>query len=156
MNDLVKLEPSFQKFADFPTRLDFLLDHEGGGLTWIGAYGPTSRWEIGIKNGMDIMEKHGFPPTIVTRPMHGGHFGVLRFLTIFDKRNSDEVTKVTEMNVELCNMVIDLGFIPYKTPAWVVRRHEHNINSNFLKLIKRVKDALDPNGIMNPGKWLLD
>lgn len=153
VTNIVALEPAFQKFADFPTRLDFLLDR--GGLTWIGTYGPTSQWEIGVKRGMEIMMKHGFPPTVVTRPMMGGHFGVLRFITVFDKRNAEEVQRVTALNTELCDIVIDKGFIPYKTPVWVLKRHRDKINANFLALLKKIKATIDPNNIMNPGKWLL-
>lgn len=148
---LAKIAPRFEKFAEFPTELDFLL--ELGGLTWIGTFGPISKWKEGVKRGMNLMQEFRFPPIVVTRPMHGGHFGVLRFIAVFDKSDSAGVKRVTELNCALSDLVIDLGFFPYKTPPWVVERHRDKIDPNFLKLLDRVRKLLDPNGIMNPGKW---
>ncbi|MCZ6690869.1 MAG: FAD-binding oxidoreductase [Planctomycetota bacterium] len=149
--DIVPIEPGFRKLAEFPTRLDFLLDR--GGLTWIGTYGPISRWEEGLQKGIEVMERRGFPPLVVTRPMRGGHFGVLRFISTFDKEDADEVTAVRDLNVELSDVSIDLGFIPYKTPPWLIRRHKDRIDPGFLALLKKIRSVMDPDGILNPGKW---
>ncbi len=148
---LVKVAPRFEKFADFPAELDFLL--ELGGLTWIGTFGPISGWKEGVKRGMNLMEEQGFAPIVVTRPMQGGHFGVLRFIAVFDKSDSEQVERVTELNRALSDLVIDLGFFPYKTPPWVIKRHRDKLDPNFLKMVAKVQKLLDPNGIMNPGKW---
>ncbi|MBI3271317.1 MAG: FAD-binding oxidoreductase [Planctomycetes bacterium] len=153
IRDLVRIEPRFVAFADFPTRFDFLLDHPGGGLTWIGSYGPTSQWEAGIKAGMRIMEERGFPPIVVTRPMAGGHFGVLRLITVFDKRDEAEVRRVRALNEALADLVLEKGFVPYKTPGWVVRRHAKALDPGFVRVLGAVRNALDPNRILNPGRW---
>lgn len=151
VSKLVKISPGFEKFADFPVELDFLL--KLGGLTWIGTFGPTSKWKEGVTQGMRLMEERGFPPIVVTRPMHGGHFGVLRFMAIFDKRDKQRVRQVKELNEALCDLVMSLGFFPYKTPPWVIQRYRDKIDPGFLKLLGAVRSTLDPNGIMNPGKW---
>ena len=151
VHKLVQITPRFEKFADFPVELDFLL--ELGGLTWIGTYGPISKWKEGIKQGMQLMEGYGFPPIVVTRPMQGGHFGVLRFIAVFDKSDSERVNRVTRLNEALSDLVMALGFFPYKTPPWVVHRHRDKIEANFLTLLGKVRKLLDPGGIMNPGKW---
>ena len=39
IEDLIAVAPTFGRFADFPMTLDFLLDHPGGGLTWVGTMG---------------------------------------------------------------------------------------------------------------------
>lgn len=150
---LVKVSPGFEKFADFPVELDFLL--KLGGLSWIGTFGPISKWKEGVRRGMRMMEDRGFPPIVVTRPMQGGHFGVLRFMAIFDKADTKRVQQVKELNETLCDLVISLGFFPYKTPAWVIRRHRDKFDPGFLELLGKVRSVMDPNGIMNPGKWPL-
>jgi glycolate oxidase len=91
---LIKLNPEFAKLSEFPTTLNFLLDHGGGGLTWIGSYGPTNVWKEAVRCGFKIMSKNDFPPLVVTRPMRGGHFGVLRFIMIFDKTNKEELERI--------------------------------------------------------------
>lgn len=143
-----KLLPDLAKLMNLPARLDFLLDR---GLTWIGTYGPPSKWAEGIAIGTEIMERHGFPPAIVLRPMLLGHYGVLRLLCTFDK--ATEVDRVRAMNAEIVDRVVDLGFVPYKTPPWVVDRIRPRINPAFLKTLAGLRAALDPAGIMNPGKW---
>ena len=149
--DIVPLEPGFKKFAEFPTRLDFLLDR--GGLTWVGTYGPVSRWVEGLRAGLEVMERRGFPPLVVIRPMRGGHFGVLRYITTFDKKDEGEVHAVREMNAELTDVALNVGFVPYKTPPWVLRRHRDRIDPGFLALLEKIRSVMDPKGILNPGKW---
>jgi len=43
----------------------------------------------------------------------------------------------------------------YKTPAWALRELLPKIDPGLLSLMKRVKDLMDPSGILNPGKLLL-
>ncbi len=150
---LVRLNPAFTKFTEMPTTLDFLLDHGGGGLTWVGTYGPMSQWEKGIKKGISILEGMGFPPVMVSRPMNGGHFVVLRFIILFNKKDNGEVQKVREVNGILCRSLLELGFIPYKTPPWVVEMMRNNLDPVFRNWTQEVRKLFDPNGIMNPGKW---
>jgi len=149
---LLKVNPAMGKFADFPTDLEFLTNHGGGGLTWIGTYGPLSKFTEAADKGIEIMTRHGFPPMIVSRPMRGGHFGVLRFISIFDKKDDSEVEKVKALNHELLSMLADRGFIMYKTPVWAWRELSPRLDPGMLAMMKKIKGLLDPNGIMNPGR----
>ena len=155
IKDLVKINPTFGKFADFPTTLDFLTDHGGGGLTWVGSYGPVSAWEDAVRKGTEIMLKKGFPPTHVNRPMKGGHYCIMRFITIFNKEDKDEIERVKDLNRALLDVTLEHGFIPYKTPAWVVEKIKDRLDPGFVKLFTGIKKLIDPNMIMNPGKWQL-
>jgi len=153
---LVKLNPMFSKFADFPTRLEFLVDTPGGGLSWVGTYGPLSRFKEYADRGIEIMERHGFPPAVVSRPMKGGHFGVLRYLTVFDKSDADERRRVREMNIEISRAGYDLGFLTYKTPAWAVEILKDYIDPTFVEVMGAIRKQLDPKGIMAPHCWRFD
>ncbi|MBI4569716.1 MAG: FAD-binding oxidoreductase [Planctomycetes bacterium] len=153
--NLVALEPRFAKFADMPARLDFLLNHPGKGLTWVGTYGPTARWEEGVERGFAIMERHGFAPILVSRPMDGGHFGVLRLIALFNKRDPADARRVAAMNTEVADMLVSLGYFPYKSPAWVVERYRGRMDPGFLHLFSAVRRALDPFCVLNRGKWPL-
>ena len=72
--------------------------------------------------GNAIMDRHSLPPTVVSRPMKGGHFGVMRFITTFDKVDAAERELVRQVNVELVEAGLELGFVPYTTPPWVVEQ----------------------------------
>ncbi len=149
---LLKVNPALKDFADFPTDLKFLTDHGGGGLSWIGTYGPLSRFGETADEGMRIMAEHGFAPLIVSRPMRGGHFGVLRLITTFDKKKPADVDRVRKVNSALLEMMTERGFVMYKTPMWAWRKLATRMDPGMLGLMSRVKAMVDPHGIMNPGK----
>jgi glycolate oxidase len=152
---LVSLHPAMNKFSSFPTDLDFLTDHPGGGLTWVGTYGPLSRFDEAAEAGVQIMVNHGVAPAIVSRSMKEGHYGVLRFLCTFDRKNPQDIAQVKAVNLDLLRAMTARGFIMYKTPAWALRELLPQIDPGFLSLMRKVKDLLDPQGIFNPGKLLL-
>src|SRR2546423_6264026 len=60
-DEVARLVPALAKMAELPTTLDFLLDYPGGGLTWVGSYGPGDRWVAGAQRGMDLLTEHGVP-----------------------------------------------------------------------------------------------
>jgi glycolate oxidase len=152
---LVRLEPKLARLAEFPTRLDFLLDHPDGGLTWVGTYGPLSRFEAACADGIAVVERHGFPPTIVARPMKGGHYAVLRFIQLFRRDDADDRARVQRCNAELCDVLHRHGFVMYKTPAWAIDRYRAHLDPGFARLVREVRGLLDPDRIMNPGRWEL-
>jgi FAD/FMN-containing dehydrogenase len=156
VDDLLRLAPDLAPFAELPTRLEFLLDHEGGGLSWVGAYGPTSRMEEGARAGIEAMERAGFPPLVVLRPMKRAHFGILRFIERFDRRDAEETARVARLNRELGRMLLDLGYVPYKCPAVLLDDVLERMDPGFRDLMLRVKRAVDPRGILSPERWRLD
>jgi hypothetical protein len=149
---LISVNPLLAGFADFPVDLTFLTDHGGGGLSWMGTYGPLSRFEDTAEAGIAIMQRHGFPPLIVSRPMRGGHFGVLRLITTFDKSSPEEVEAVKAVNHDLLELITERGFIMYKTPVWAWNVLLPKIDEGMIRLMGRVKKLMDPMGLCNPGK----
>jgi FAD/FMN-containing dehydrogenase len=150
---LVDVVPQYAKLAELPTTLDFLLDYPGGGLTWVGSYGPSTQWLEGAEKGMALLEEHGFPPFLVARPMAGGHYFVLRFVACFDKSNEPEVARVRTVMGQLADLVLDHDFVPYKASADAARRVLARAHPGFVDLLGRVRGLLDPDGRMNPGRW---
>lgn len=152
VESLIAVNPVLGSFAQFPVDLKFLTDHGGGGLSWMGTYGPLSRFEETAEAGMKIMASHGFAPLIVSRPMRGGHFGVLRLITTFDKKSPQEVEAVKAVNQDLLELVTEKGFIMYKTPVWAWKVLLPKIDEGMIRLMQRVKKLMDPAGLCNPGK----
>ena len=131
---------------------------EYGGLSWVGTY-MTSRPETvvkGVETAFDIIEKHGFEKCLYTRMMKGGHYYAFRFLLRFSKENEGETERMQALNKELFESLFDLGAFPYKTPAWAANYILQHCDENWAELLKTVKKAIDPNMIMNPGRWGLE
>jgi FAD/FMN-containing dehydrogenase len=145
--------PGMAKLAELPTTLDFLLDFPGGGLAWVGSYGPGASWVAGATAGMAVLEDHGFPPFLVARPMEGGHYYVLRFVACFDKGDPSDVARTAKSMGALADCVLDHGYVPYKASAPAAERVLARAHPGFTDLLVRVRDALDPDRRMNPGRW---
>jgi FAD/FMN-containing dehydrogenase len=150
---LVKLLPGMAKLAELPTTLDFLLDFPGGGLAWVGSYGPGRGWVDGAEAGIGVLEDHGFPPFLVARPMDGGHYYVLRFVACFDRHDPSDVARTGKCMGALADCVLDHGYVPYKASGPAAERILARAEPGFADLITRVRDALDPDRRMNPGRW---
>lgn len=155
VDDLLRLAPDLQAFAELPARLGFLLDHKGGGLTWVGTYGPMERLEEGTRAGARLLEAAGHPPMVVSRPMRGGHFAVLRFIERFDRGDEAAVASVRALNLALGRALMDLGFVPYKCPETLLDELLARLDPGFRELMLRVKRAADPAGILSPERWRL-
>lgn len=125
----------------------------GGGLTWVGAYGPMSNWLDTIKKGCEIQDKYGFTRTSYTRIMAEGHYAGLRWVLPFDKGDPKQLKKIKALWKEQLEMVIENGYIPYKTPVTAIQMLEKRADPEWVRLNQRVKEMLDPNNIMNPGRW---
>jgi len=148
---MVKAFPEYSKFSEFPTTLDFLLDR-GGGLTWVGSYGPNKKWIEGAEGGSKILEKYEFPPLLVSRSMKEGHYQVLRFIIPFKRYDVEEKKIVRECLKELAQFLLDKGYVPYKMPSWLAPIVWERADRGYLELLKKMKMAIDPSGIMNPRK----
>ncbi len=138
--------------AAFPMQALGVLS-SGGGLMWVGTYGPMSTWLETVKKGCELQDKYDIARTCYTRIMNEGHFAGLRWMLPYDKEDPDLVQKIKDLCAEQLDLVLETGYIPYKTPVWAVRKLEERVSPDWLKLHRRVKEMLDPNNIMNPGRW---
>lgn len=144
--------PSPSSTAHFPMQTLPVLS-SGGGLTWVGCYGPMSRWLETVEKGCALQDKYDISRSCYTRVMNEGHFVGLRWMLPFDKGNPDMVNRVKALCDEQLDLVLQMGYIPYKTPYWAVTKIEHRAGAEWVRLHRRVKEMLDPNNIFNPGRW---
>ncbi len=140
-------------FQNLPISISGLLEY--GGCTWLGTYMGTNSNSVvnGVRTAFDIIGKYGFEKCLYTRMMKGGHFFAFRFLLRFSKENEEEAERMRKMNKELLENLFELGAIPYKTPAWAANMVLERCDPNWINLFKKIKKTMDPNGIMNPGRW---
>jgi FAD/FMN-containing dehydrogenase len=152
--DFGDLQKVFMSILDLPTQLPALYDLKaGGGLTWVGSYVPSSRVHIGMKKGEEIHRKNHFFPVIVMRPHKQDHYFVLRFILAFDRKSKEETALARQTLQELAAVILDdCKGVPYKPAGWAVQMLQDRADPPSIEFLKRVKQFMDPNGIMNPGR----
>ncbi len=142
------------KVLDVPMTFAGLFTHGPGGLTWIGAYGPCSQYETAWNVANDVFSRHKkFTPWIYAKTFKHGHFGAMRTLLGFDRSNAEEVREARVLMQEMAEELMNVGYIQYKTPVWCTEMLLEKIDPNYALLMKKIKNAIDPNRIMNPGRW---
>jgi FAD/FMN-containing dehydrogenase len=145
-------EPRPSSRAGFPMQALGVLS-SGGGLMWVGCYGPMSKWAETVEKGCLIEDKYELCRGAYTRVMNEGHFVGLRWMIPYDKGDPETVRRVIAATNEQLDLVLEMGFVPYKTPVWAVRRLEELAGPELVGLQRRLKNLMDPNNILNPGRW---
>jgi glycolate oxidase len=128
-------------------------DHRGAGLEWVGSVMPISRWPSAYKRCEKIMEDYGFTPILDLEAEDNFHCGLFRAIIPFNKADPDEIAKTKELMKEVLEITLSEGGVIYKPPDWVADILRSRGDPGFFRLMKRLKELLDPKGIMNPGRW---
>lgn len=138
------------EWIDFPSdAFKVLTEHDG--LTWVGTYIHPKHWAAALAGGRKIIEKYGFELMAFLKPMHMLHFAEFKFIIRFPK-DDETISRVRHCNEELLDLALSLKAIPYKTPVWSARKLKQIADPTFFELVKHLRNFLDPNNIMNPGR----
>lgn len=124
----------------------------GAGISWPGTFTPAKKWAPVYTKWKEILQEHKLSPSVRMSMYRGVHYGMLRAMIPFNKQNPDEVENAREAIVECLKVDLEEGGIPYKPPLDFVEEINRVADPGYLSLLKRVKQMLDPNDIMNPGK----
>ncbi len=141
------------KLAELPTTLDFLLDFPGGGLAWVGSYGPPA--SVGRRRHAGCRRSK---PTASRRSSSPGRW---RAAVTTCCASSPASTRRTPRRSSVCaacmgelaDVVLDHGYVPYKASADAARTHHRASRSRVGRALGRVRTPLDPERRMNPGRW---
>lgn len=138
-----------------PQPLTFMDLMFGGGAEYLGCYIPTETLATAYNKGIDISKKYGFQYMQVARPFRTGHVTGIMYAFPFDKMNPEMVQNVLNILVEISDMAINLGGVPWKPSPTVQKTVLKHADPEFIDFMKKIKTMLDPNGIMAPGEWAL-
>jgi len=124
----------------------------GGGISWPGTFTPAKKWPEVYNKWKEILIDHNLSPATRATNYRGVHYGMLRAMIPFNKQSPEETENARHAIVECLKVDLDAGGIPYKPPVDFAIEINKRAHPGYLSLLKRVKQMLDPNDIMNPGK----
>jgi len=75
------------------------------------------------------------------------------FRTYFDRRNAMEITEAHAWNAELHRRLSAIGIHPYRVNVQEMPAYFDDNTSGNLNTLRALKKALDPNGIIAPGRY---
>ncbi len=129
---------------------------KGGGFEYVGAFMPLEKIPEAYEKGAEIARKYSIAPTLGSRLIGGVHTVVMFFSYSFNRADSKDMENSRRALHETNQLALDLGGIPWKAELEGQNLILNQIDPSYTKLMKTIKNALDPNGIMNPGNWEVD
>ncbi len=127
----------------------------GAGISWPGTFTPANKWAPVYTAWKNILIDRNLSPSVRMSMYRGVHYGMLRAMIPFNKQNPEETENARQAIVDCLKVDLENGGIPYKPPVDFGREINKMAHPGYLALLKRVKQMLDPNDIMNPGKLAL-
>ena len=129
---------------------------KGGGFEYVGAFMPLEKIPDAYEKGAEVARKYGISPTLGSRLIGGVHTIVMFFSYSFNRANALDMENARNALHETNKLALDLGGIPWKAELEGQKLILNQIDPSYTKLMKTIRTALDPNGIMNPGNWEVD
>ena len=148
------LHPALRKrFLDVPPLAALAADfRKGGGFEYTGAIIPIDRVSEAWKKGIEISHKYGMVCSYVHQVLtcHSVMFG---FNYSFNRADQKDIENTRRAIDESNRLTLELGGMIWKGEVGAQRLTIEKMDPNTARLIGKVKNTLDPNGIMNPGNW---
>lgn len=127
----------------------------GGGISWPGTFTPANKWVKIYEEWEKIYTARNLSPATRVTMYKGTHYGMFRAMTPINKQYPDQVENARMAIVEALRVLLDNGGVPYKPPVDFAKEIYSRADPGYVEFLKRIKDFIDPNQIMNPGKlWI--
>lgn len=126
---------------------------KGGGFEYVGSIMPIEKYPECYRRGREISERHGIPYTVLGRCIGIAHAMMFSWTYAFNRADAETVKQAREALHETDDLALELGGTIWKPGLYGQKLVIERLDPNTLNLMKKVKQLLDPNGIMNPGNW---
>ncbi len=149
----VSLASPYWRAKKTPPAKDINPAKDNCGLIWFSPVVPMTREnaEEFISIIQPIFARHGFEPCITFTTVTPRAFDCTLPI-LYDKDDPDETKRANACYEELLSECMKAGYIPYRfgiqSMAELTGRKDV-----FWDVVERLKDALDPGGILSPGRY---
>ncbi len=126
---------------------------KGGGFQYAGPITPIEKFPLFIKKLEEVATKYNVFYASTTRLIGAGHCMMFSFSFSFNRANPDEMARAKKALDECSRFALEEGGVLWKADLDEQKMLMERMDPNTLNLMKKIKQLLDPNGIMNPGNW---
>ena len=126
---------------------------KGGGFQYAGPITPIEKFPAFIQKLEEVAQKYNVFYASTTRLIGSGHCMMFSFSFSFNRANPDEMARAKEALDECSKFALEEGGVLWKADLDEQKMLMEKMDPNTLNLMKKIKQLLDPSGIMNPGNW---
>jgi FAD/FMN-containing dehydrogenase len=126
---------------------------KGGGFQYAGPITPIEKFPAFIRQLEEAATKYNVFYASSTRLIGAGHCMMFSFSFSFNRANADEMARAKQALDECSQFALEEGGVLWKADTYEQKLLMDKMDPNTLALMQKIKQLLDPNGIMNPGNW---
>jgi len=130
--------------------------YEGGGFEYVGAIMPVEKYAEAFRAGAEISDRLNIINGMGARIIGSGHAMMFFYGYPFNRADEANVDQARTALEESNKAALKIGGIPWKAEAPAQKQIIEHMDPNTFALMNRIRAAIDPKGIMNPGNWEVD
>ncbi|MFC2058111.1 FAD-binding oxidoreductase [Chloroflexota bacterium] len=123
------------------------------GYEYVGGIMPVETYEDCFKGGVEICLKHNKRLGAGARVIGISPCIMFAWSYFFNRAIPESVEQARLALYESEELALKLGGTIWKPTTYGQKQIMKSMNSNTVKLMKEIRQLLDPNQIMNPGHW---
>jgi len=126
---------------------------KGGGFEYSGPIAPVEKYPDFVKKLEELASSYNLSYASAARVIDGGHCMMFSFSYTFNRADPDEMDRAKKALDEAAEFSLDQGGVIWKPNIDEQKMMMARMDPNTLRVMGKIKELLDPNGIMNPGNW---
>jgi glycolate oxidase len=126
---------------------------KGGGFQYAGPIAPIEKFPTFTRKLEEVATKYGVFYASTARLIGAGHCMMFSFSFSFNRADVDEMARAKEALDECSKFALEEGGVLWKADIYEQKLLMDKMDPNTLVIVKKIKQLLDPNEIMNPGNW---
>jgi glycolate oxidase len=128
-------------------------EKKGGGFSYSGFISVVDKYPMLFEKLQEVGAKYDLAWAGMIRIVDRAHSMMYGPGFPFNRADKELMDKVMKAMHEMSSFAMDIGAIPWKPDREEQKMAMERMDPGTLKLMKMIKQNLDPNGIMNPGNW---